>query len=91
MPDVPPLAKTYPGYAIASWYGVVAPTNTPKAIQDTLSKALAKSMSDPNLVPKMATLGVEPAVMDAAQFSPYIDQEIKSWAEMIKIAKIPKQ
>lgn len=91
MQDVPALAKSYPGYSVTSWYGLMAPANTPKAIQDTLSKALVKSMSDPGLAPKMATLGVEPAVMDAAQFGPYIDREIKFWAEIIKIAKIPKQ
>lgn len=91
MRDVAPLAKSFPGFSVTSWYGLMAPARTPKAIQDTLSQALAKSMRDPALVPKMATLGVEPAVMEASQFGPYIEREIASWAEMIKIAKIPKQ
>lgn len=91
MPEVPALAKFYPDYSNSSWYGVMAPANTPKDIQETISAALARSMQDPSLVPGLAALGVEPAFMDAAQFQQYIDQEIKSWADMIKLANIQKQ
>lgn len=91
MKDVPALGASYPGYSIVSWYGLMAPAQTPKDIQQALSRALAKSIPDPALVPKMATLGVEPAFMDAPQFGTHIDHEIKTWAEMIRIANIPKQ
>ena len=69
----------------------MAPAGTPKAVLDTLDKALQKAMSGPDVVGKMAAIGVEPALMNAAQFGPYIDQEIQSWAKMIEIAQIPKQ
>lgn len=91
MSNVPALAKAFPSYSISSWYGVMAPAGTPKAVLDTLDKALQKAMSSPDIVGKMAAIGVEPALMNAAQFGPYIDQEIQSWAKMIEIAQIPKQ
>lgn len=91
MPQVPPLAKFYPAYSNSSWYGLVAPANTPKDIQEKLSGALARAMKDPSLEPGMATLGVEPAFMDAAQFQQYIDQEITAWADLVKLANIQKQ
>ncbi|MFF7058133.1 tripartite tricarboxylate transporter substrate binding protein [Achromobacter spanius] len=91
MPEVSALAKFYPDYSTSSWYGVMAPADTPKKILELLSAALARSMQDPSLVPGLAALGVEPAFMDAAQFQQYIDKEITSWAEMIKLANIQKQ
>jgi tripartite-type tricarboxylate transporter receptor subunit TctC len=91
MPNVPPLSKFYPQYANASWYGVVAPAGTPKAIQEKLSTALSKAMQESDITASFATLGVEPAYMNASEFQQYIDQEIKTWTELVKLANIPKQ
>lgn len=91
MEGVPALAATFPNYSIASWYGVMAPADTPKSVLATLDAALQKSMSGPEVAAKMASIGVEPALMNAAEFGPYIDREIQSWAKMIEIAQIPKQ
>lgn len=91
MPKLPSLGSSYPGYSISSWYGLMAPKKTPQAVQAAISKALVKSMSEPEIAQRMSTLGVESAVMDSVQFGLYIDQEIKSWADMVKIAKIPQQ
>lgn len=91
MQTVPSLSKAYPGYSVASWYGVMAPANTPKAVQEALGNALTKGMRGADIAARMAIMGVEPAPMDAAQFGGYIASEIKAYAEMIRIANIPKQ
>lgn len=91
MQTVPSLARSFPGYSVASWYGVMAPANTPKAVQEALGNALTKGMRGADIAARMAIMGVEPAPMDAAQFGGYIASEIKAYAEMIRIANIPKQ
>lgn len=91
MNDVPALAKPFPQYSISSWYGVMAPAGTPQPILNKLDNALQQALKDPQIESKMASIGVEPAPLNAAEFGKYIEREIPAWAQMIEIANIPKQ
>ena len=41
LPDVPTMSETLAGFVAAPWNGVVAPPNTPVAIADKISSAIA--------------------------------------------------
>src|SRR5712672_4807325 len=45
-PDVPTIAETLPGFEAASWYGLVAPAGTPRAIVDKLSAGTQRIFAD---------------------------------------------
>jgi tripartite-type tricarboxylate transporter receptor subunit TctC len=50
MPDLPPVAKTVPGYEAVTWYAVFAPKGTPREIVDRLNKAFKTALADEKVV-----------------------------------------
>ena len=45
-------------YQFATWYGLLAPAHTPKAILDTLHEAISSVSKDPELIAKITGLGL---------------------------------
>ena len=45
-------------YRFATWYGLLAPAHTPKAILDTLYEAISSVSKDPELIAKITGLGL---------------------------------
>ena len=64
LPDVPAIAESYPGYAIVSWYGVLAPAKTANEVVAKLAKEIAaatKTKSFTDLLPDYDMIGNSPA------------------------------
>src|SRR5580658_9483336 len=69
LPDVPSIAEAgYPAAEFNFWVGLSVPTQTPRAIIDTLHDATEKALQDPALQQKLAKLGVEPVPMSVDAF-----------------------
>jgi tripartite-type tricarboxylate transporter receptor subunit TctC len=49
FPDLPPLAATVPGFAIALWVGVLAPAGTPPAVVERLNHEINEIAATPEL------------------------------------------
>ena len=56
LPDVPPIADTFPGYECTTWVSILAPAGTPRAIIDQLNAELGKAMRDPAIASKLSGL-----------------------------------
>jgi tripartite-type tricarboxylate transporter receptor subunit TctC len=56
LPNVPPIADTFPGYECTTWVSILAPAGTPRAIIDQLNTELGKAMRDPAVASKLSTL-----------------------------------
>lgn len=59
LPNVPTVAEAVPGFVINGWYGILAPANTPPAILDTLSSAIAAAINTPDLKAQLNSYGYE--------------------------------
>lgn len=77
LPGVPSVTEYAPLKDIdeRSWYGVLAPAGTDKAIVERLSAELAKAVADPDVARKLADAGLAPAPLAAAAFGELIRQE----------------
>ena len=54
LPDVPTIAEQgYPGYDFSSWFGIIAPANTPKPIVDRLAAEVSKALKDPGVIDRL--------------------------------------
>jgi tripartite-type tricarboxylate transporter receptor subunit TctC len=47
LPDTPAISETLPGYEVLSWFGILAPANTPEAIVDRLHDEVVAIAREP--------------------------------------------
>ena len=77
FPDVPTFDEQgLKDFDISGWFGIAAPGATPRAIVMKLNAAVVATLSDPDVVRRIRTVGMEPAPMTPEQFSAYVDSEI---------------
>jgi tripartite-type tricarboxylate transporter receptor subunit TctC len=92
LPDVPTLSEAgLPNFEISAWHGLYAPKGTPKAIIDTLTKALQESLKDATVKQRFAELGTEPVAENRATpeaLRAHLKAEIDKWAPIIKKAGV---
>lgn len=85
LPNIPTLAESgLPGFAVAPWFGIVAPAGTPDAIVAKLNAAIGKIMMQPDVRKELAVQGADAVASTPAQFGKLIDSETKRWADVVK-------
>lgn len=87
-PDIPAVAETLPGFELNSWYGMMAPAGTPKAIVNRLSQELGKALRMADVIEWMKQNGLDPRGTTPEEHGAYIRSEIAKWAKIVKDAKI---
>ena len=88
LPELPTIAESgVPGYEAATWYGLLAPAGTPKAIVDRLHAEIVKILAT-DTRQRLAAQGFEPAGTTPAEFAGYIKSEIVKWGKVINAAGI---
>jgi tripartite-type tricarboxylate transporter receptor subunit TctC len=91
-PDIPTVAEAgLPGYEVAMWNGLFAPSGTPPEIVNRLAAAATKAVSSGELQAKIRAGGGDPVVMGPKEFQDYLRDDIRRWADVIKAAGIKPQ
>lgn len=89
LPDVPSTSEQgFPNFEISVWYGMLAPTGTPREIIGRLNAELAKVVSAPDMKPRFASAGVEPLTSTPEEFGKFIRSETNRFARVIRDAGI---
>jgi tripartite-type tricarboxylate transporter receptor subunit TctC len=84
-PDVPTISESgFPGFEVASWFGVVAPAGTPAPILDTLNKALTKISTSARFRTRLIDLGAVPMSSTREEFSKLIKTENVRWGAAVE-------
>ncbi len=92
MPDLPTIAESgLPGYNSSAWFGLVAPTGTPKPVIDKLAGETQRILQLPDMKERLLNLGAEPVGDRPQQFSAHIKSEIAKWAKVIHDAHVELQ
>jgi tripartite-type tricarboxylate transporter receptor subunit TctC len=86
LPGVPPISDLVPGYETSSWGGISAPANTPPAIVNRLSAALAKVLTQPAVKTHLLEADKEPVGSTPAEFRQFILAEIERLKLQVKIS-----
>jgi tripartite-type tricarboxylate transporter receptor subunit TctC len=93
LPEIPTVSESgVPGYEMGSWFGLLAPAKTPKAIVDRLSGEVSKAVNDPRFSGRMAAQGLQVAGSTPEQMLAIMQADTRKWADLIKSAdiKIPQ-
>jgi tripartite-type tricarboxylate transporter receptor subunit TctC len=91
LPDVPPVARTLPGFENAGWFGLVAPAGTPREVIDKVYRDTRRALDDTQMRARfyaqgMVTVGNTPEEMARA-----IKEESARWAVVVRDRKITVQ
>ena len=88
-PDLPTMAEVgFPGFEAVPWFGLLAPTGTPKDVIDKIYGETAKALATPEVRKRFDELGLEPVGNTPAEFAAVIKKETPEWAKVIKDAGI---
>jgi len=83
--EVPTVAEAaIPGFEMATWYALVAPTGTPTAAVKRLNEEVAKALNSQEMKTRMATFGADPQVMSPDELGSYIRSEIDKFQKVVK-------
>ena len=84
MPEVPTVAETFPGFAVDTWWGLVAPAGTPKDVVAKLHKAYTDALNQPDVKARFATLMAEPVPSTPEQFGDFMTKERAKYEPVVK-------
>jgi len=86
--DVPTLKEL--GYAVDAdtWFGVLAPPNTPADVVEALQAQVNKVVQDPAVRARMAEIGYTPSTIEPREFGAFVQAENARWGTVVKAANI---
>ena len=84
MPNAPTIGETLPGFGSTPWYGLMAPTGTPKEVVAKLQAALEKTLASKEVADKLAAQGCEVLTGGPAQFAALIKDDLPRWNKIVK-------
>ncbi len=91
LPGVPPIGKTIPGFENNGWFGIVAPTGTPKVIVQKVYLDTKKALEASDLRGRLYVQGLAPVGSPPEQMAKEMKEESALWARVVKERKIQVQ
>jgi tripartite-type tricarboxylate transporter receptor subunit TctC len=90
-PDLPTMEEAgFPGFDVTAWFGLFAPSGTPRPIIERINNETAKILAQPDMRKKFYDLGVVPVGNSPEEFAKVIAVETAYWARIVKDASIAK-
>lgn len=84
LPDVPPVAETLKGFAIDTWWGLVAPAGTPREVVQRLNHAFVAALNSPEAKMRFAGLMAEPVPTTPEEFAGFMRAELAKYEKVVK-------
>ncbi|MNC87864.1 Tripartite tricarboxylate transporter family receptor [compost metagenome] len=84
FPDLPAIAETVPGYEVINWFGILAPTGTPRAVVARLNKEFNAGLASADLKSRLASQGADVAGGTPEEFARVIRADFAKWAKVVR-------
>jgi tripartite-type tricarboxylate transporter receptor subunit TctC len=92
FPDVPTMQEAgVPDFEVDSWYAMLVPAKTPKAIIDKLNKEVNAVLALPDVQKRFQELGLDPLGGTPAELRTKLFSEIDKWAILISKMNVERQ
>lgn len=88
LPELPPLAATYPGFDVDQWYAMFVPAGTAREIVDRLHAETVKALGSPEVREFLRKDGAEPVGSTPAQLATFFTREVAKYAKVIAAANV---
>ena len=84
LPDIAPVADTLKGFAIDTWWGLVAPAATPQDVIARLNQAFVAALNAPETKTRFAVLLAEPVPSSPDEFGAFMKNERAKYERLVK-------
>lgn len=84
LPDVPPVADTLKGFAIDTWWGLVAPAGTARETVQKLNQAFVAALQTTEAKTRFAALMAEPVPSSPDEFGNFMKAELAKYEKVVK-------
>jgi len=87
LPETPTLIEAgVPGYDVLYWYGLFAPSATPREVVARLHAETAEVLRAPDTVASLARQGADAASLTQEQFAAFVREEAPKWANAVRLS-----
>jgi tripartite-type tricarboxylate transporter receptor subunit TctC len=87
LPDVPTMKEAgVEGVEVVVWYGVLAPSGTPREIVHRLADGIQRATHDTEVRKRMLEQGAAPVGNTPEEFGKLLREEVARWAEVVKVS-----
>lgn len=87
-PEIPAIASTVKGFDATSWFGFLAPKQTPKPVVDVLAAAIVKALNAPDVRERLVKGGLTMVANKPEEFAAFIRAEKVKWGDVVKKANV---
>jgi tripartite-type tricarboxylate transporter receptor subunit TctC len=92
FPNLPTLDEAgVKGYALSTWWGLLAPKGTPDAVISAVHEAAVDALKNPAVVKRFSDLGLKPEGSSPKEFAAILQTEIKKYGDIAKAAGVTPQ
>lgn len=88
LPNVPTVAETIPGFENLGWFGLMAPSGTPRAAIAKVHQDTARVLQGSDVRSRFEQLGMDAVGNAPEQFAAAIAQESQHWKKIIQARKL---
>jgi len=86
LPDIPSISEFYPGFALDTWNGFLAPRGTPREIVDKISQATIEAAHSPEITKLLTDLGIAPKTTTPDEMATIIKNDRSFYPVILKAA-----
>ena len=83
LPDLPPIADSYPEVVASAWFAVVAPPKTPEGIAQKLSQAFAEILREPEIQKRWRDMNLNAVGGTPDEIRGFFKEETERWRKVI--------
>lgn len=84
LPEVAAVSETLSGFAVDTWWGLVAPAGTPKDVLTKLNQAFVAALNSAEAKTRFAALMAEPVPSTPEQFGAFMKSELAKYEKVVK-------
>lgn len=83
-PELPPVGETVPGYESLAWFGLFAPTGTPREVIAKWHADVVAVLALPDIRERVAQLGFDVVGNTPEAYSTLVRNDIAKWQRVVK-------
>lgn len=89
LPGLPTLTEQGYRFDVDGWYGFFAPAGTPREIVQRLNREINRILASDEVIQKFAGQNMaRPPIKSADQFAATVRQDMETWQNLAKVAKL---